>query len=130
MKTKAAKEKKQQSGKFVTKIYNGGSEKAITKFKDDCEEMVKKSYVPTSQSWIEGSWRGLDFLIALTFSILFIVLALIIFYYFIFIVPTIFIYMLIVKPRGSLCVTYELQGTEKIYPACAEEDTSLMNNND
>lgn len=95
---------------------------AVQRFQIEAAVLAGKGYRPTSQSWAQGQWGCGAFLIAL---ILFLVI----------IGLFIFLYMLIVKPAGTLTVTYERsheesvagqpepqpaqQGT-KVCPDCAE----------
>ncbi|QIR16642.1 zinc ribbon domain-containing protein [Shewanella aestuarii] len=105
--------------RIVVKRYVGKQEVAINAFKDDAERMASDGYVPTNQTWAEGSYGCGGFLIALLLC-------------FIFVGILVFIYMLIVKPDGTLTVTYEKQSeksiqapddpveTGKVCPDCAE----------
>lgn len=80
--------------------------------------MAAQNYYPISQTWAPGAYGCLHFLLALFLS-------------FIIIGIFIFIYMLIVKPDGTLTVTYELRTVlvnqekdlfdEKTCPKCAEQ---------
>jgi hypothetical protein len=80
----------------------------------DSAELAKQGYKPTSQTWAPGNYDAAAFIFAAIlcfFCIGFIVL----------------FYMLIVKPPGTLTVTYELQSepistdnAEKTCPMCAE----------
>ena len=60
------------------------------------EEMIEKGYQPVVQSWADGSWGCGSFLVALLLC--FVVIGLVV-----------FVYMLIVKPAGTLTVTYRLK---------------------
>jgi len=104
---------------IIVKTYKGNKEKATASFKKDADKMAEKGYFPTTQSWAEGTWGCLAFLFAL---LLFVVIIGIL----------IFIYMLIVKPEGTLSVTYELRlektdskaitnSEGKTCPQCAEQ---------
>lgn len=53
-------------------------------------------YVPVSQSWAPGSWGCGAFLVALLLA-------------FVLVGILVFIYMLLVKPAGTLTVTYQRQ---------------------
>ncbi len=82
----------------VVRIYRGRQQAdAITAFQADAAELAKRGYAPTTQSWAQGQWGCGAFLVAL---LLFIVL----------IGLLVFIYMLLVKPEGTLTVTYEYRG--------------------
>jgi predicted Zn-ribbon and HTH transcriptional regulator len=72
--------------------------------------MAAQGYFPTSQSWVPGQWGVGAFIIA--FLLCFILIGILV-----------VIYMLIVKPDGTLTVTYEWRATsveEKTCPRCAE----------
>ena len=59
--------------------------------------MAAHGYVPTSQTWTPGEYGCGSFLVALLLCLLVIGIL-------------VFIYMLIVKPPGTLTVTYEYRG--------------------
>jgi len=82
------------------KTYIGKKEEAAKKFEVDAVLMEKKGYFPVSQSFEQGSWGCGAFLIALLLCL-------------VLIGVFVFIYMLIVKPAGTLTVTYNLQGGKK-----------------
>ena len=102
----------------VIKKYKGSQQAALDKFQTDSEKMAADGYRPTSQSWAPGAYGCGEFLLALILC-------------FVLIGFLIFVYMLIVKPDGTLTVTYELtqassaesalaSGESKICPQCAE----------
>ena len=81
--------------------------------------MAAQGYFPTAQTWAPGTYGCGAFLLALLLC-------------FIIIGIVVFIYMLIVKPAGTLSVTYELRSVasrsipavaaeEKTCPKCAEQ---------
>jgi hypothetical protein len=81
--------------------------------------MANQGFYPTSQTWVPGSYGCGAFLLALLLCVILIGIL-------------VFIYMLIVKPAGTLTVTYELRLTsespkklitdeEKTCPSCAEK---------
>jgi hypothetical protein len=78
----------------IVRTYKGSQSGAAAAFQRDAQTLAAQGYHPVSQNWAQGSWGCGAFVIAL---ILFIVLIGIL----------IFIYMLIVKPAGTLTVTYE-----------------------
>jgi hypothetical protein len=89
---------------------------AVAAFRADALELAEAGNRPTSQSWAQGQWGGGAFLIAI---LLFVVVIGIV----------IFIYMLLVKPAGTLTVTYESDRAtgdsaspvdSKVCPRCAE----------
>jgi superfamily II DNA/RNA helicase len=113
-KAKAARDR------ILTKTYTGSQEKAMSLFKKDSAKMAEKGYFPTTQSWAPGQYGCGAFLLALILS--FVLIGLIV-----------FVYMFIVKPPGTLAVTYELRdrvlqskdngaesGNTKVCPRCAE----------
>jgi hypothetical protein len=82
----------------IVRIYRGRQQAdAITAFQADATELAKHGYTPTTQSWAQGQWGCGAFLVALLLCILLIGFL-------------IFIYMLVVKPEGTLTVTYEYRG--------------------
>ena len=95
------------------KNYKGNQSKATKLFLKDAEIMAAQCYFPTSQTWIHGSYGCGAFLFALLLCV-------------IFVGVLIFLYMLLVKPDGTLTVTYEYRGgigytsEEKNCPQCDE----------
>lgn len=83
-----------ENNPVVIKKYKGNQEIATRLFQLDAPLMAEKGYFPTSQSWAPGAYGCGSFLLALLLC-------------FILIGILIFIYMLIVKPEGTLTVTYE-----------------------
>lgn len=89
----------------LTQVYRGAQQAdAVAAMRKDAEELAKWGYAPTSQSWAQGQWGGGAFLIAIVLMILLVGFL-------------IFLYMLIVKPWGSLTVTYTKQGPPPAEPA-------------
>jgi hypothetical protein len=92
----------------IIKTYKGSQAQATAAFQADSVEMAAQGYYPTSQTWAPGSYGCGAFLLALLLC-------------FVLIGIVVFIYMLIVKPDGTLTVTYELRSVEeKTCPKCAE----------
>lgn len=101
----------------VVKTYRGSQEQATAAFQKDAAQMAKQGYAPTSQVWAPGSWGCGGFLVALLLCVILIGIL-------------VFIYMLVVKPAGTLTVTYSLTagaaasaaetGDTKVCPRCAE----------
>lgn len=111
-KEKAEKEKNRKvkaRKKMITKSYIGKQDKAHSLFQADSVKMAEHNYYPTTQNWSQGQYGCGSFLIALALC-------------FVLIGILIFIYMLIVKPDGTLSVTYELKETSetKTCIKCAE----------
>jgi len=79
---------------IVVKNYTGSSESATEEFKADSVRMGNQGYYPISQSWTPGSYGCGSFIVALLLCVILIGFL-------------VFIYMLIVKPEGTLTVTYE-----------------------
>jgi len=98
--------------KVIVRKYVGNETQATSAFQDDAPKMAAYNYFPTSQVWAPGSYGFGMFLIALL--LVFFVIGILV-----------FIYMLLVKPSGTLTVTYELRVSaeplnERICPNCAE----------
>jgi len=104
--------------RVVTKTFKGSPESATAAFQAHAAEMAEAGYYPTSQTWAPGTYGCGEFLIALILCV--IVIGIIV-----------FLYMLIVKPEGTLSVTYELRelpknttdenpNDSKVCPRCAE----------
>lgn len=107
-----------QTQSVVVKTYKGSQSAATSEFQRDADRMAKLGYFPTSQNYAQGAYGCWAFLGALILC-------------FIIIGVVVFIYMLIVKPDGTLSVTYELRKptidqnanlklAEKQCPRCAE----------
>lgn len=78
----------------ITRTYKGSASKAAEDFQRDAQKLARDGYYPTSQLYTPGSWGCGAFLVALLLAIVLIGIL-------------IFIYLLIVKPDGTLVVTYE-----------------------
>lgn len=104
-----AKQKAQARNRVVVKNYVGSQEQATTKFQTDSKKMAESGYFPKAQNWSQGQYGCGSFLIAL--ALCFVVIGILV-----------FIYMLIVKPEGTLSVTYELEdiAENKTCKKCAE----------
>jgi hypothetical protein len=88
--------RKQSSGpKTVVRIYKGNQSGATSKYQKDAAKMAGHGYFPTSQVWAPGTYGCGSFLFAAILC--FVIIGIIV-----------FIYMLIVKPEGTLTVTYQL----------------------
>jgi hypothetical protein len=81
---------------ILTRTYRGKVEEATAQFQVDAAILAQHGYVPISQIYAPGSWGAGAFIIALIL-LLFVVGILVL------------LYLLMVKPAGSLTVTYQLQ---------------------
>lgn len=89
----------------LVRTYKGRTQDvAVAKFRADAERLAKEGYRPSSQSWASGSYGCGAFLVALVLAVILVGIL-------------IFIYMLLVKPEGTLTVTYEGHATRQ--PASA-----------
>ena len=82
-------------GQIVVRSYKAKSQaEAAGVFQADAARMAASGYYPISQSWAQGSWGCGAFLIALLLCIVLVGIL-------------VFIYLLVVKPDGTLIVTYQ-----------------------
>ena len=87
---------KEKSGPpTVVRIYKGNQASATSQYQKDAAYMAAEGYYPSSQVWASGTYGCGSFILAAVLC--FLIIGIII-----------FIYMLIVKPDGSLTVTYQL----------------------
>lgn len=96
----------------LTRRYRGSPQEAAEAFQRDAAILERQGYMPVSQIYTPGTYGCAAFLLAL---ILFLVLIGIL----------IFIYMLIVKPPGTLLVTYELRERAPVPPPVDEPAAAL-----
>ena len=102
------------SDKIIVRKYFGNEDTAHEQFIQESVKLAAHGYRPTSQSYAPGNWGCGCFLIALLCA-------------FALVGILIFIFMLIVKPEGCLCVTFEKSeqqnqnNDEKTCPMCAEQ---------
>jgi hypothetical protein len=82
--------------RVIVRTYKGSQSGAAQAFQRDAQKLAAQGYYPISQSWAPGSWSCGAFIVALLLAIVVIGIL-------------IFIYMLLVKPAGTLTVTYELR---------------------
>jgi hypothetical protein len=83
-----------RSADTLIRTYRGRQQAdAVAAFERDAAALGEEGYVPVSQSWAPGQWGCGAFLVALL--LLFLLVGILI-----------FIYLLIVKPEGTLTVTY------------------------
>ena len=104
--------------KNIVQEYRGNEATAQKLFLKDSEKKAKKGYYPVAENWTPGSYGAGAFILALLLCFLLIGIL-------------VFIYMLIVKPAGTLTVTYAYQDQQtsssldqadnlKLCPECAE----------
>jgi hypothetical protein len=87
----------QIQGPIVVRTYRAKSQaQAAQQFQADAGQMAAAGYYPVSQSWAQGQWGCGAFLLALVLCIVLIGFL-------------IFIYLLVVKPDGTLTVTYQFR---------------------
>jgi hypothetical protein len=104
----------QNKPKSIVENYKGTHLAATAAFKRHSKEMESMGYYPVSQNYTPGAYGCGSFLGALALCLIVIGIV-------------VFIYMLIVKPDGTLTVTYELRDKkevdfrfDKTCPMCAE----------
>ncbi|SEG13280.1 hypothetical protein [Marinobacterium lutimaris] len=88
-----AKAEARQSQNTLVRNYKGKQEEAFVEFQKDAALLEAEGFEPVNQVWIPGSWGCGSFLVALALCLLIIGIL-------------VFIYMIIVKPAGTLTVTY------------------------
>ena len=80
----------------IVRVYKGRQQAdAVKAMQKDAANLGKQGYYPVSQSWAQGQWGCGAFLVAL--ALCFLVIGILV-----------FIYMLLVKPEGTMTVTYAL----------------------
>lgn len=80
----------------MIRSYHGSLEKATKLFQGDAARLSPLGWMPISQTYSQGSWGCGAFLIALLLCVFLIGIV-------------VFIYLLVVKPDGTLVVTYQLR---------------------
>ena len=95
--------------KNIIEQYRGNEARARKLYLKDVEKKGKKNYYPVSENYTPGKYGAGAFILALFLCLILIGIV-------------VFIYMLIVKPAGTLTVTYEYRKIEKeiACPKCAE----------
>ncbi len=93
----------------VVRIYKGSQSSTNRAFQEDVAKMASQGYVPGSQSYAPGAYGCGSFILALLLCVVLIGFL-------------VFVYMLIVKPDGTLTVTFvrSVAEPEKTCPKCAE----------
>jgi hypothetical protein len=81
----------------LVRTYHGKQQgDAVLAFETEAEAFAQYGYIPTSQSWASGQWGSSAFILALLLAIVLIGIL-------------IFLYLLVVKPEGTLTVVYARQ---------------------
>ncbi len=80
---------------ILARIYPGIHEAAVELFQMDAELLADQGYLPVGQSYAEGRWRTSVVILVILASAVVIGLPFL-------------AYMIVVRPPGSLAVTYEL----------------------
>ena len=81
----------------LIRVYRGKQQADTTEaFQKESALLAQAGYAPTSQSWAQGQWGCGAWLLAVVLMVLLVGIL-------------VFLYMLIVKPAGTLTVTYELR---------------------
>lgn len=83
---------------IIVRTYTGSQSGAAAAFQKDAQRLAEQGYFPVSQNWAQGSWGCGAFIVALLLCLILVGIL-------------VFIYMLIVKPAGTLTVTYEHRGS-------------------
>jgi len=86
---------------------------AVAMFQADAASLADHGYRPVSQSWAQGQWGCGAWLVALLLC-------------FVLIGGLVFLYMLIVKPNGTLTVTYELTSPSSSAPAATPNQLAVL----
>lgn len=84
---------------IIVRRYIGSQSGAMQTYQQDSIRMAAVGYFPTSQVWAPGEYGCGSFVLALLLCVILVGIL-------------IFIYMLIVKPNGTLTVTYELRSPQ------------------
>lgn len=85
---------------IIVRTYKGSQSGAARAFQRDAEKLAAQGYYPISQSWAQGSWGCGAFIIGLLLALILIGII-------------VLIYMLLVKPAGTLTVTYEKRAVSR-----------------
>ena len=92
----------------LVRVYKGKQQSdANNAFGKDARDLAKQHYYPTTQSWAQGQWGCGAWLMALVLCVVLVGIL-------------VFIYMLIVKPAGTLTVTYEYREPVTAVPAAQQ----------
>lgn len=78
----------------IVRVYRGSQQSdAVRIFDKDAAKLAPLGYEPTRQSWEAGRWGWRAFMVELLFAVILVGLLM-------------FVYMLVVRPEGTLTVTY------------------------
>jgi hypothetical protein len=78
----------------IVRVYRGSQQSdAVRIFDKDASELALFGYQPTGQNWEAGRWGWRAFVVALLFAVILVGLLM-------------FLYMLVIRPDGTLTVTY------------------------
>ncbi|MFZ0324723.1 MAG: hypothetical protein WAN48_11400 [Actinomycetes bacterium] len=83
----------------TTRNYPGSLPDATTAYQRDAVTMAQSGWYPTAQTYAPGSWGAGAFLVALLLCIVLVGFL-------------VFVYLIVVKPAGTLLVTYEYRPGE------------------
>jgi hypothetical protein len=86
---------------IIVRTYNGSERSAAAAFQKDAQRLAAQGYFPVSQNWAAGSWGCGAFIVALLLAIVLIGIL-------------IFIYLIVVKPAGTLTVTYQYRAPARM----------------
>lgn len=92
------------SGPVVVRTYRGSTQSAAWAFQRDAAAMASAGYSPVSQQYVPGSWGAGPFLLGVV-ALLFFGLGILV-----------LAYLLIVKPDGTLSVTYAMAAPQHVSP--------------
>jgi hypothetical protein len=96
----------------LVRLYRGrAQEDAVRAFQVDATNLAALGYKPVAQQWMQGSWGVGAFIVALLLCLVIVGLFA-------------FLYLLIVKPAGTLTVTYELREAAVATPAGSQQIVS------
>ena len=97
---------------FVRTYYGTQPAEAHAKMGRDGPTLADRGYFPVSQDWSAGQWTGAEtFIVIALFVAAFVLIFFDLLFALLFLVPgfLLLVYMLLVKPTGTLAVTYELR---------------------
>jgi hypothetical protein len=120
---------KSKPTKIVSKAYYGCHEESSIRFMNHSVVMDEKGYSPTSQHYSLGAYTTVDFFM---FLILMLVSAFVLFIigakgWMITAVESLFfLYMIVVKPKGSLVVTYTYKLKTKVKGKLCQNCTKII----